>query len=78
VVRFPPVRVHHYDEEPGTARAARRVASVSLLTREWGGLFDHPTAGVFEVLARDRPADLALLELRLPDLSAADRFPRSR
>jgi hypothetical protein len=75
VVRFPAVRVHHFDEEPGTPRAARRVASVSLLTREWGGLFDHPTVGVFEVLARDQPADLALLEVRLPDLDAADGFP---
>ena len=75
VVRFPEVLVHHYEEAPETPRAARRVASVSLLTREWGGLLEHPDAGPFEVLSRDRAHDIALLDLRLPDLETADGFP---
>jgi len=75
VVRFPRLRIHHFDEEPGTPRASRRVASVSLRTREWGGLFDHPALGSFEVLARDSIDDIAVAELRLPDLDTSDRFP---
>lgn len=76
VVRYPPVRIHFADDDaPRQRRETRRVASVSIRRAELGGLTGHPGAGPLRVLARDSAADLAIVEVRLPELAVPERFP---
>lgn len=76
VVRFEPRRVRYFDEAPsGTTGAPRRVAGVSILTRERALLPEDVELGRLEVLARDPVNDIAALELRLPASVPGGRFP---
>ena len=69
VVHYPTHQVQYFDERPEGRRRqpdTRRVASISIRTRERGALADHPELGAFSVMSRDTVNDLALIEVRLP------------
>ena len=75
VVRFPPIRINYFEQDRTLwPRSARRVASVSVRSREWGRLQGHPEVGDIRVLARDSANDLAIFEVRLPERSPVGRF----
>lgn len=78
VVHFAPVRIEFYEPPgggPPRPGVRRIVASVSYLTAEGGGLVHHPDLGTFQVLARDEPADIALLGIPLRPWSNPTLFP---
>lgn len=78
VVHFAPVRIEFYEPPgggPPTPGGRRIVASVSYLVDEGGGLVHHPDLGSFQVLARDEPADIALLGIPLRPWSNPTQFP---
>jgi S1-C subfamily serine protease len=75
VVGFPPVLIRYFDEDAiRYPRTARRVASVSMVQREWGHVADQPHLGEIRVLARDPADDVAVFEVLLPDQEARDSF----
>lgn len=75
VVRFPPFRVHYFDEDvTRRPRASRRVASFSVLTGEWGRLAEQSDLGRINVLARDSAHDIAIFDVRLPPGDAERDF----
>jgi S1-C subfamily serine protease len=76
VVSYPERRVHFLEEEARRRRREdRRVASVAILRTEWGILARDSGAGRITVLARDPEADLALIEVRIPEASFPASYP---
>jgi S1-C subfamily serine protease len=76
VVSYPARKVHFVEEEGrGRRREDRRVASVAILRNEWGTLARDPAVGRITVLARDSDADLAVVEVRIPDMAIPASYP---